>query len=91
VLVTSNSHCCGLVVLAVVVKSVHSTYRLKLPSHVLFDKRDLELLQQEAETDSRAKFGKETVARAHRRPKWVLFNSVQTDSGRAQGTRLCSG
>jgi hypothetical protein len=25
------------------------------------------------ETDSRAKFGEETVTGAHRRPKWVLY------------------
>jgi hypothetical protein len=38
------------------------------------------LLPQEpckgAETDSRAKFGKETVAGAHRRPKWVPYYST---------------
>jgi len=46
------------------------------------------LLQQEpykgAEMDSRAKFGKETVAGAHRRPKWVPHYGAQADSGRAQ-------
>jgi hypothetical protein len=40
---------------------------------LLFDKRDPKLLYQElgkrAETDSRAKFGKEAIAGAHRRPK----------------------
>ena len=57
------------------------------------------LLQQEpckgAETDSRAKFGKETIAGAHRRPKWVPHYGAQADSGRAQDAqallRLCSG
>jgi hypothetical protein len=38
-----------------------------------------------AETDSLAKFGKETVARAPRRPKWVPHYSAQADSERAQG------
>jgi hypothetical protein len=37
-----------------------------------------------AETDSRAKFGKETVAGAHRRPKWAPHYGAQADSGRAQ-------
>jgi hypothetical protein len=50
---------------------------------------------EEAETDSRAKFGKETVAGAHRRPKWVPHYVAQADSGRAQDAqallRLCSG
>jgi hypothetical protein len=40
---------------------------------LLFDKRDPKLLEQEpckgAETDSRAKFGKETIAEVYRRPK----------------------
>jgi hypothetical protein len=48
-----------------------------------------------AKTDSRAKFSKETVAGAHRRPKWVPHYSAQANSGRAQNTqvllRLCSG
>jgi hypothetical protein len=48
-----------------------------------------------AKPDSRAKFGKETVAGAHRRPKWVPHYGAQADSGRAQDTqallRLCSG
>ena len=47
------------------------------------------------ETDSRAKFGKETVAGAHRRPKWVPHYGAQADSGRAQDAqallRLYSG
>jgi hypothetical protein len=38
-------------------------------------KRDPKLPQQElckgAETDSQAKFGKETIAGVYRRPKWV--------------------
>jgi len=43
-----------------------------------------------AETNSRAKFGEETVARAPRRPKWVphYTRSAQPNSGRAQA---CSG
>ena len=64
------------------------------------------LLQQRpcegAKPDSRAKFGKETVAGAQRRPKWVPHYGAQADSGRAQDTqallrlaqalfRLCSG
>lgn len=32
---------------------------------------------KEAETDSRAKLGEETVAGAHRRPKWVPYYSPQ--------------
>jgi hypothetical protein len=60
------------------------------------------LLQQEpcngAETDSWVKFGKETIAGAHRRPKWVPRYGVQADSGSAQALlrhaqallRLCS-
>jgi hypothetical protein len=51
------------------------------------DKRDLKLLQQEpcngAETDSWVKFGKETIAGAHRRPKWVPRYGAQADSGSA--------
>jgi hypothetical protein len=47
------------------------------------------------ETDSRAKFGKETVAGSHRRPKWVPHYGAQADSRRAQHAqaplRLCSG
>jgi len=34
--------------------------------------------------DSQAKFDKETVVGAHRRPKWVLYYGAQADSGRAQ-------
>jgi hypothetical protein len=57
------------------------------------------LLQQKpcegAKTYSRAKFDKETVAGAHRRPKWVPHYGAQADSGLAQDTqallRLCSG
>ena len=52
-------------------------------------------LGKRAETDSRAKFGKETVAGAHRRPKWGLRYSAQADLGCAQDAqamlRLCSG
>ena len=55
---------------------------------VLFDTRDPKLLKQEpykvAETDSRAKFGKETITGAFRRPKWVLYYDSQADS------RACS-
>jgi len=38
-------------------------------------------------TDSQAKFGKETIAGAHRRPKWVPYYGAQADSGRAQDTQ----
>ncbi len=31
--------------------------------------------------DCRAKFDKETVARAHRKPKWLPHQSAPTDSG----------
>jgi hypothetical protein len=34
--------------------------------------------------NSQAKFGKETVAGAHRRLKWVPHYGAQADSGRAQ-------
>jgi hypothetical protein len=37
---------------------------------------------QEAKTDSRAKFGKEIIAGAQRRLKWVPHYSAQADSGR---------
>jgi len=37
--------------------------------------------------DSRAKFGKETVVGAYRRPKWVLHYGAQADSERAQDTQ----
>jgi hypothetical protein len=50
---------------------------------------------QGAKTDSRAKFGKETIAGAQRRPQWAPHYSAQADSGRAQDTqallRLGSG
>jgi hypothetical protein len=36
------------------------------------------------EMDSQAKFGKETVAGAYWRPKWVPHYGAQADSGRAQ-------
>jgi len=66
---------------------------------VLFDKWDPKQLLQEpckgAETCSRTKFGKQTVAGAHRRPKWIPHYGAQADSGLAQDTqallRLCSG
>jgi hypothetical protein len=48
-----------------------------------------------AETDSRAKFGKETVCGAHRRPKWVPHYGVQANLRLGQDAqallRLCSG
>jgi hypothetical protein len=48
-----------------------------------------------AETEPQAKFREETIARAHRRPKWVPHYGVQADSGRGQDAqallRLCSG
>jgi hypothetical protein len=40
-----------------------------------------------AKTDSRAKFGKETVAGAYRRPKWVPHYGTQADSGHTQDTQ----
>jgi hypothetical protein len=47
--------------------------------------RDPKLLDQKpykvAETDSQAKFDKETIAQAYRRPKWVLYYDSQADSG----------
>jgi hypothetical protein len=62
-------------------RSLRSTIYPKITSHVILDKRDPKLLQQEpckgAETDSRAKFGKETVAETHRRPKWVPHYGAQ--------------
>jgi hypothetical protein len=42
---------------------------------------------REAETDSRAKFGKETIARPYRRPKWDPYYGAQADSGRSQDTQ----
>jgi hypothetical protein len=52
---------------------------------VLFDKRDPKSAPaQRAETDSRAKFGKDTIAGAYRNPKWVSYYSMQADLGRAQ-------
>jgi hypothetical protein len=39
---------------------------------------------QGARTDFQVKFGKETVAGVHKRPKWVPHYSVQADSGRGQ-------
>jgi hypothetical protein len=69
---------------------------------VLFDKRDQNQLWQKSceviETGSRENFGKETIAGAYRRPKWVLYYGMQADLGRAQDAqavlrilRLCSG
>jgi len=66
---------------------------------VLFNKRDPKLVQPKpckgAETDSRGKFGKETIAGAYMRPKWVLYYDSQADSRAAQDAqallRLCSG
>jgi hypothetical protein len=56
---------------------VNIIYRTELPSHVLFNKRDPKLVQPKpckgAETDSRGKFGKESIAGAYMRPKWVLY------------------
>jgi hypothetical protein len=55
---------------------------------VLFDSGIQNQLRQKpcegAETDSRAKFGKETIDGAHRRPKWAPHYGAQADSGRAQ-------
>jgi hypothetical protein len=41
--------------------------------------------------DSGAKFGKEAVARAHRRPKWVLNYSAQAELGVLRMLRLYWG
>jgi hypothetical protein len=50
---------------------------------------------EEAETDSPANFGKETVAGARRRSKWAPHYSAQANLGRAQDAqalpRLCPG
>jgi hypothetical protein len=55
--------------------------------YLLFDKRDPKLLQQEpykgAETDSRTKFEKETIAEVYRRPKWVPFPQAYSGSAQA--------
>jgi hypothetical protein len=60
----------------------------ELPNHVLFDKRVPNQIPCEvAETDSRAKFGKETVAGVHRRSKSIPHYSAQANSGRAQDTQ----
>jgi len=80
----------------------------KLQSREIPSRATLNLLQDEgskicsgrepckgAETDSRAKFGKETVAGAQRRPKWVPYYGSQADSERAQDAqallRFCLG
>jgi hypothetical protein len=45
-----------------------------------------------AETDPRAKFGKETVTGPHRRPKWVTHFTVRRpNQGVLRMLRLCSG
>jgi hypothetical protein len=44
-----------------------------------------------AQTDSRAKFGKETIAGAHRRPKWVQYYGAQGVLRVLMMLRLCSG
>jgi hypothetical protein len=52
---------------------------------MLFDKRDPKSAPAKgAETDSRAKFGKETITGAHRKAKRVHIYGAQADSGRAQ-------
>jgi hypothetical protein len=49
--------------------------RKSIAAILLFNKRDPKLLQQKsrkgAEADSRAKFGKETIAGEYRSPKWI--------------------
>jgi hypothetical protein len=59
--------------------------------HELFNNRDPNLLRQKpcegAKTNSRVKFGKETVAGVHRRPKRVPHYGAQADSGRAPDTQ----
>jgi len=44
-------------------------------------------LHKGVETESRAKFGKETIAGTHWRPEWVLYSSAQADLGRTQDTQ----
>jgi hypothetical protein len=62
------------------VKTTHRILKLWgwITSHILFNKRDPKLLQQEprkgAETDSWVAFSKETAAEVHRRLKWVPCN-----------------
>jgi hypothetical protein len=52
---------------------------------VLFDKSDPKSAPAKgAETDSRAKFGKETITGAHRKAKRVHIYGAQADLGRAQ-------
>jgi len=46
---------------------------------------------KEAETDSRAKFSKESVPGYTGRPKWVPYYSAQANSGVLRMLRLCSG
>jgi len=59
------------------VKTTHRilTFWGWISSHVLFDKRDPKLLQQEpckgAETDFQTKFSKETIAEVFRRTEWI--------------------
>jgi len=62
---------------------------------MLFNRRDLKSAPEETlrgrQNGSQAKFDKETIARAHRRPNWVLYYSAQAKSGRAQDTQACLG
>jgi hypothetical protein len=69
---------------------------------VMFDKRDPKSAASPckgAETDSWAKLGKETVAGAHRRPKWAPHYGARLAQGVCSGCsghgsgrlRLCSG
>jgi hypothetical protein len=62
---------------------------------MLFDKRDPKLLQQKpckgAETNSVAKFGKETAAGGAQKPKWVLCYRRRLAQGMLRMLRLCSG
>lgn len=63
-------------------------------SHVLFD-RGSKVCSGRNPAILWAKFSKETIAGAHRVPKWVPHYSKQADSGRAHGSqalfRLYSG
>jgi len=51
---------------------------------VLYDRRDPAETLRVGKNGFPGKFGKETVAGAHRRPKWVPHYGAQADSGSAQ-------
>ena len=65
---------------------------MRIASHVLFGKRDRADTLEGAKTESRAKFGEETVAGAQKAEVGSTLWCVQADSRRAQAPlRLCSG